>query len=138
MQYPSSVSISTPVFAAPAFFAITFKLSIYSSTVIMFILNNDYKNHRKRRIHRNILIYITLENSATSAYSAVKTHSRIPPIIGIKNTAAPANANITTPVDTAISTASTPANTVFTLIPLSSLAVLSSRSSRSVGSPTWG
>lgn len=50
----------------------------------------------------------------------------IPPSIGMKSTAAPANANITTPVDTAISTAIAPANTVFTPMPLLPFAVSSS------------
>lgn len=82
--------------------------------------------------------YLVFIPACVTVEWGVKDHSRIPPIIGIKNTAAPANANITTPADTAISTANTPANTVFTLTPLPSLAEVSSRSSRSVGLPTCG
>ena len=48
-----------------------------------------------------------------------------PPSIGMKSTAAPANTNITTPVDTAISTAIAPAKTAFTPTPLLFLSVLS-------------
>ena len=49
-----------------------------------------------------------------------------------------ANANITMPVEIAISTAIAPANTFFTVWLLPSITVVSSCSSRSVGSPTCG